>query len=132
MIVNSIKSTCMLGNFHAFVVICGIFFHFQKILSGTLSQCQTVWIQIRTYVLSVLIWIQTICKVYQQTTKVTTSKERVKCCKNLNMPEQKVQTNVRLLLTDINAKQTSIERAIFKDLSYILMSNENAPLFRCA
>ena len=32
--------------------------------------CQTVWIQIRTDILSVLIWVQTVCKCYQQTTKV--------------------------------------------------------------
>ena len=51
---------------------------FQKILSGTLSECQTVWIQIRTDILSVLIWFQTVCKAYQQTTKVTTSEEIVK------------------------------------------------------
>ena len=30
----------------------------QKVLSGTLSECQTVWIQIRTDKTSVLIWIQ--------------------------------------------------------------------------
>ena len=51
---------------------------FQKILSGTLSECQTVWIQVRTDILSVLIWVQTVCKGYQQTTKFTASKERVK------------------------------------------------------
>ena len=34
-------------------------------ISGTLSECQTVWNQIRTDVLSVLIWIQTVCKGYQ-------------------------------------------------------------------
>ena len=28
--------------------------------------------------MSILIWVQTVCKDYQQTTKVTTSKERVK------------------------------------------------------
>ena len=35
------------------------------ILSGTLSECQTLWIQIRTDILSVLIWVQTVCKGYQ-------------------------------------------------------------------
>ena len=46
---------------------------------GTLSECQTVWIQIRTDILLVLIWVQTVCKGYQQTTwKVAASKERVK------------------------------------------------------
>ena len=46
------------------------FFHllFQKILSGSLSECQMVWIQIRTDILSVLIWVQTVCKCYQQKT----------------------------------------------------------------
>ena len=46
-------------------------------LSGILSECQTASIQIRTDVLSVLNWVQTICKGYQQTTKVTASKVRV-------------------------------------------------------
>ena len=57
--------------------------HFIKLpknLSGTLSECQTFWIQISTDILSVLIWVQTVCKEYQQTTKGTTtaSKEIVK------------------------------------------------------
>ena len=43
--------------------------------SGTLSECQTVWIQIRTYVVSV--WVQTDCKGYQQTTKDVASKEKL-------------------------------------------------------
>ena len=38
--------------------------------SGALLECQTVWIQIRTDILSVLIWVQTVCKGYQQTTEV--------------------------------------------------------------
>ena len=42
---------------------------FQKIILETLSECQTVWIQIRPDILSSLIWIQTICKDQQQTTK---------------------------------------------------------------
>ena len=40
---------------------------FQNILSGTLSEFQTVWIQIRTDVKSVLIWVQTVYQGYQQT-----------------------------------------------------------------
>ena len=51
---------------------------FKNNLSGTLSECLTAWIQIRTDILSVLIWIQTVCKCYQQTTKVTARKKRVK------------------------------------------------------
>ena len=54
---------------------------FQEILSGIQSECQTVWIQIRTDILSVLIWVQTVCKGYQQMTKVAASLERVKFLK---------------------------------------------------
>ena len=50
---------------------------FQKIISGILLKCQMVWIKIRTDNLSVLIWVQTVCKGYQQTTKVAASKETV-------------------------------------------------------
>ena len=50
---------------------------YKKNLSGTLSECQKVWIQIRADILLVLIWVQTVYKGYQQTTKVSASKERV-------------------------------------------------------
>ena len=46
---------------------------FKKYLSGIPSECQIIWIQIRPDILSGLIWIQTVCKGYQQTTKVATS-----------------------------------------------------------
>ena len=49
-----------------------------KILSETLSECQMIRIPIRTDLLSVLIWFQTVCKGYQQATKVAASKERLK------------------------------------------------------
>ena len=32
-----------------------------KNLSGTLSKCQRAWIQIRSDIMSVLIWVQTVC-----------------------------------------------------------------------
>ena len=47
---------------------------FSKNLSGILSECQIVWIQI----LLGLIWVQTICNGYQLTTKVAGGGERVK------------------------------------------------------
>ena len=50
----------------------------RKNLSGIPSECQTVWIQIRPDVLSCLIRVQTVCKGYQQTTKVATSWEQVR------------------------------------------------------
>ena len=49
-----------------------------------LSECQTVWTQIMTDIMLVLIWVQTVCKNYQQTTKIATSKarKRIKGLKN--------------------------------------------------
>ena len=64
---------CMLGNFSCFCCRLLTFFkiNLKKFLSGTLSGCQTFWIQIRTNIMSVQIWVQTVCKGYQQTTIVT-------------------------------------------------------------
>ena len=59
--------------FHAFVVIGWLFskLTFSKSLSGTLSECWTVGIQI----MLALIWVQTVWKGYQQMTKVVASKK---------------------------------------------------------
>ena len=47
---------------------CLFFFqnHFFEIFFQEYHQCQTVWIQIRSNVMSSLIWVQTVCKGYQQ------------------------------------------------------------------
>ena len=70
---------CMLCNFSCFCCFLLNFFNInffkQKKYSGTLSEFQTVRIQIKTDVLSVLIWVQTVCKGYQQTTKVHLAKK---------------------------------------------------------
>ena len=58
-------------------------FFFQNILSGTWSECQTVWIQITADYQSVMICVQTVCKVYQKTTKVAASKESLGRCLTL-------------------------------------------------
>ena len=61
----------------SYLFACWVSFHgivcwlFKKNLSGTLSECQTVWFQ-------TLIWVQTVCRGYQQTANVAPSKERVK------------------------------------------------------
>ena len=79
---HMLLTLCMLGNFSCFC--CGVltffkmsFFKKKKKLSGTLLECQKVWIQIRTDVLSVRIWVQTVCKDYQQTTKVAAIKKEL-------------------------------------------------------
>ena len=45
--------------FQTFVVVCNLFQNklLQKILSVTLSECQIVWNQIKTDILSVLVWV---------------------------------------------------------------------------
>ena len=58
-----------------FMLFCHllIFFHYQlfeKIISGILSECQTDWIQIRPDISSGLIWVQSVCKGYEQMTLV--------------------------------------------------------------
>ena len=76
-------SNCMKSFFNS---ACWVSFHvltfskltFSKILSGIPSECQTAWIQFRTGILSVLIWVQPVSKSYhQETTKVTASRETV-------------------------------------------------------
>ena len=58
----------VLHNFFIFLSSADFFQNqlFQKLLSGKPSKCQTVWIQIRPDILSGLIWVQTVCKGYQQ------------------------------------------------------------------
>ena len=74
----------MLGNyiyiiFHDFLSSADFFQNdiFRKILSDTLSECQTEQIQARSDILLGLIWVQTVCKYYQQTTKFDTGRQNV-------------------------------------------------------
>ena len=60
---------CMMGNFACF---------FLSFLKNS-QLVKQFWIQIRTDIMSVLIWVQTVSKGYQETTKVAASKERIKC-----------------------------------------------------
>ena len=69
-----LSTLCLLSNFSCFFFVqffrLLIFFNIifsPKILSGISSECQTVWIQIRSDILSGLILYQTVCKSYQQT-----------------------------------------------------------------
>ena len=75
---NSLLFVCSVI-FHDFFLLSADFsqnyFFFQNIHSGTLSDCQMVWIQIRIVIMSFLIWVQTVCKGYQQTEKIATRKE---------------------------------------------------------
>ena len=44
---------------------------------GPPSECQTVWIQIKTDILLVLIWVQTVCKRLLADDKLSTGMQRV-------------------------------------------------------
>ena len=100
----------LLGNFACFFFFFFFFLssdffqnqHFGKILSGIPSECQTVWIQIRPGILSGLIWLQTVCKAYQQTAKVTASKERVKQISELFQKKKKLKSEAQsaLIMSD--------------------------------
>ena len=65
--INSLHAWLLSMLFCRLLKIYKIIFY-KKILSGTLSECQTVRIQIRPDKVSGLIWIQIVCKGYQQTT----------------------------------------------------------------
>ena len=66
---------CNLCSFHA---ICHLMIFFSKSslkfskisFRNTINVSRTVWIKIRPNILLGLIWVQTVCKGYQQTTKV--------------------------------------------------------------
>ena len=71
LLITNTWTLCMLGiiwiYFMIFLSFADLFFKinlYQKIFPGTLSECQTVWIQIRTDVWSVLIWVQSVWKGY--------------------------------------------------------------------
>ena len=73
-------SICMLGNCSCFYFRLLTFFKikFLKINhQGPPSECQTVWIQIKTDILLVFIWVQIFAKGYWQTTKLSTGMQRV-------------------------------------------------------
>ena len=68
---NIYLTLCLLCNFACFFVASLLFFKinfFEKNISGIPSVCQTFWIQIRPDILSGVIWMQTVCKGYPQTT----------------------------------------------------------------
>ena len=67
-----------------------------------------VWIRIRTDFLSVLIWVQTVCKCYQQLTKL--SNERVD--ELLNKEEKMKKVNKQCLL-DTRSRVRKSEKLTF-------------------
>ena len=61
---------------------CHLLIFFEKFFQEHyISECQTNWTQMRTDRMSVLIWVQIVCKGYRQ--KTAASKERVKVVASL-------------------------------------------------
>ena len=50
---------------------------FDNFFSGTLYECQTFCIQIRTNILSGLTWVQSVCKGYQPMTKLPLARKEL-------------------------------------------------------
>ena len=107
----------MLGNFSC--IWCRLQTFLQnnlspKIPSGTQSGCQTVWIQIRTDIMSVLIWVQMVCKGYQQMTKVTASKERVN-------PQSANRNKSRLLFSSAEMFKKPLWQTVWTQIILLLI-----------
>ena len=74
---------------------------FEDFDSADPDEVQTVWIQIRAHIQSVLIWLQTVCKGYQQMIKVTASKEIVRDRKYITLIFQR-KIAIIFLSTSLN------------------------------
>ena len=84
-----------------------------------------VWIQIRTEILSVLIWVQTIHKGYQQMTKVAASKERVNKVPHILVIYQTYRKTVNSFTLEIPSISTNCRHATvltFISPNYLLLA----------
>ena len=83
-----------------------------------------VWTQIRINILSVLIWVQTICKDYQQETKISTSKEIVtQFYTEFGLPHQIMRPNLFASWVKFNALLSSAD--FFSKLTFSKNSFRN-------
>ena len=87
--------------------VCLLLLFFLKNLSGISVECQAVWIQIMPDVLSSLIWVQIVCKGYQQTTLV--SKEFMTTVKQIRELTRNSESGIYIKLK---------KHQIFPSLSY--------------
>ena len=97
---------CMLGENHDFLSSSDFFFQNLN-LSGIPSECQTVWSQIRTDVMSGLIWPQIICK--DLILSIDDTRRR-----SIN----NVLTNIRNIYSFMHLNQ--IFRSVWYSLTYII------------
>ena len=94
---------------HAVSCSCFCLLTLKKTFSGTLSECQTVWIQIRTDIMSVLIWVQTFCKGYRL-------KSSCSCCRLLTFSKLTFSKNFRNTIRVSNSLDPDQDRHVGPDL----------------
>ena len=92
---------------------------FKNITSGIPSKCQTVCIQIRPGVLSGLIWVQTICKGYQQTTLLAYSPSNGTLFFGNNI---KSKMGILNLIRKIYFNQKTLIKNIFLKFVYVFIN----------
>ena len=99
------KENILSRNYYRFVAclfVSVLFFFFSKLHQSTssfwkiLSECQTVWIQIRPDILSGLIWVQTVCKGYHQLTTLVGKETFNNTCTDISTPTS-ISENCRLI-----------------------------------
>ena len=100
----------MQGNISLFLSSAN-FFH--KYFSGTLPECQTVWIKIRADRRSGLIWVQTVGKDQQQTTKFAAGRQRVKYSLTFDVNHLSADNSHEILETIGFSKDQKILKNIF-------------------
>ena len=68
---------------------------FRKIISEILSECQTDWTQIRPDIISGLIWVQTVCKRYQQ----------------MILGDKELKYNIYIIIENVQSKKMHVQAA---------------------
>ena len=104
---------CLLNNFACFSVISFFRKKFRKSFTVT-----TVWIQIRPDILPGLIWVQTVCKGYQQTTlvvkEIKTEQLDTKQCLKIIKVSGSTQLSIKINLgTSIHGLVTDIQVNVY-------------------
>ena len=106
------------------------FFHNQLLRkqSGIPSECQTFWIQIRPDVLPGLIWVQTVCKGYEQTTIVSKEFNTIydfKCWIEINMYSVSFSMRIRYTRDHNETWTYTTCSSIYPDIYTSLISSWN-------
>ena len=95
--VNSYFTLGMLG-FCILLLTSADFFH-KHMLSGIQSECQTVWMKIRSDVRLSLILVETICKVYQQRMFIRDRRQSKTLIQSTNVDQKELNKELTYVAT---------------------------------